>query len=417
MILRKKPKILYPCKDGAFSTHKRRGACNWHKGLKSKTGVKLGPGGAKPSGVELIPLKNIHVAHDWFQNRAAPYSLRSVQSITGAVTQGNFRWENMDAITVWLNPTDQRLYVLSGHSRHEAFIQLCSSGAKAGARGFCSIPAKVFTGPLEAAKKIALESNTLSTKETDLERAVFYRRERAAGAAAGALKALAKRLEGRNWSIILGFSYLSPIGKTWRALEALANGQADSKTIINNVGRWIGNARKNVPQLTNLHENELYDWLVTRKGYGSGSGQVNSETKFATRLASIINRRTTFGKLEESLNIQSAVQLSPVERQYNAQLTEAKTAINEQDKELKAKIKSLAAQGATSEDVARITAPLERSLRNARLAYQGLVAKFDQVRAHARNEQTLFGIGSTRKPSLLIPGLMLLAGVYWIKNK
>jgi hypothetical protein len=367
--------------------------------------------------VQLIPLKSIHVAHEWFQNRAAQYSLRSVQSITDAVAKGAFRWENMDAITIWLNPTDQLLYVLSGHSRHEAFIQLCKTGAKVGGRGFCSIPAKVFTGPLEAAKKIALESNTLSTKETDLERAIFYRRKRESGADAGALKVLAKRLEGRNWSTILGFSHLSPIGKTWRALEALANGQADSKTIINNVGRWIGNARKNVPQLTNLHENELYDWLVTRKGYGSGAGQVNSETKFAQRLSSIINRRTTFGQLEESLNIQSAVQLSPVERQYNAQLIEAKTAINEQDKELKAKIKSLAAQGATSEDVARITAPLERSLRNARLAYQGLVAKFDQVRAHARNEQTLFGVGSTPNPSLLIPGLMLLAGVYWIKNK
>lgn len=417
MILRKKPRILYPCNDGTYSTHKRRGACNWHKGLKSKKGMKLGPGGTKPAGVQLIPLKNIHVAHEWFQNRAAPYSLRSVQSITEAVATGNFRWENMDAITIWLNPADQRLYVLSGHSRHEAFIQLCNAGAKVAGRGFCSIPAKVFTGSLQAAKKIALESNTLSTKETDLERAVFYRRQREAGADAGALKVLAKRLEGRNWSTILGFSYLSPTGKTWRALDALASGQADSKAIINNVGRWIGNARKNIPQLTNLHEDELYDWLVTRKGYGSGSGQVNSETKFAQRLSSIINRRTTFGQLEERLNIQAAVQLSPVERQYNAQLAEAKTAITDIDKELKAKIKSLAAQGATSQDVARITAPLERSLRNARLAYQALTAKFDQVRAHARNEQTLFGVGSTSQPSFLVPGLMLLAGVYWIKNK
>jgi len=232
MILRKKPRILYPCNDGTFSTHKRRGACNWHNGLKSKKGVKLGPAGGKPSGVELISLKKIHVAHDWFQNRAAPYSLRSVQSITNAVADGSFRWENMDAITVWLNPTDQRLYVLSGHSRHEAFIQACNAGAKVAGRGFCSIPAKVFTGPMDAAKKIALESNTLSTKETDLERAIFYRRKLQAGADAGALKKLAKRLEGRNWSRILAFSFLAQAGKTWRALEALANGQADSKTII-----------------------------------------------------------------------------------------------------------------------------------------------------------------------------------------
>jgi hypothetical protein len=417
MILRKKPKVLYPCKDGTFSTHKRQGACNWHQGLKSREGIKLGPGGEKSAGVQLVPLKNIHVAHEWFQNRAAPYSLRSVQSITGAVAQGTFRWENMDAITIWLNPSDQRLYVLSGHSRHEAFIQLCEGGAKVGGRGFCSIPAKIFTGPLQAAKKIALESNTLSTKETDLERAVFYRREREAGANAGALKVLAKRLEGSNWSRILGFSYISPSGKLWNALEALANGQADSKTIINNVGRWIGNARKNLPQLTNLHENELYDWLVTRSGYGSGSGQVNSEAKFAIRLASITNRRTTFGQLEERLNIQAAVQLSPVERQYNARLEEARKSVFDIDKELKGKVTQLAAGGATPEQVAEFTAPLERALRKARLTFAGLKAKYGEVQAHARAEQTLFGVGSTSKPSLLFPGLMLLAGVYWIKKK
>ncbi|SER16024.1 hypothetical protein [Neolewinella agarilytica] len=417
MILRKKPRVIYPCKDGTYSTHKRRGACNWHQGLKSKDGVKLGPAGkGRSSGIDLIPLKDIRVAHEWFQNRAAPYSLRSVQNIMEAVKSGSFRWANMDAITVWKNPAGG-LFVLSGHSRFEAFTQLCAEGEKIGSRGFCSIPAKLFSGSLAAAKKIALESNTLSTKETDLERATFYRRQRESGADAGAMQANAKRLEGRNANTILAFSFLSPTGKTWRALEAMSNGQADSKTIINNVGRWIGNARRKVPALTNSHEDELYEWLVTRSGYGSGSGQVNSETKFAQRLASIINRRTTFGQLEERLNIQSAVQLSPVERQYNAQLEEAKKTVFDIDKELKAKVSRLAAQGATPKQVADITAPLERALRNARLAYQGLRAKSSEVQAHARNEQTLFGVGTTNNNSILIPGVMLFAGLYWIKNR
>jgi hypothetical protein len=416
MILRRKPRQLYRCRDGTFSTHKRHGACVWHGGLKSKEPVKLGTRrGGQSADVELIPLREIHVAHQWFQNRAAPYSLRSVQNIVEAAQGGGFKWANLDAITVWRNPADRKLYVLSGHSRHEAFRQLCEAGIKAEGRDFCAIPAKTFTGSLEAAKKLALESNTLSTKETDLERATFYRRQREAGTDAGAMLRLAKRLEGRNANTILAFSFLSPTGKTWAALQALADGQADSRTIIKAVGRWIGNARRRNPQLTDFHENELYEWLVMRKGYGSGAGQVNSEQKFLKRLDSIINRRTTFGKLKESLNIQSAVTLSPVERQYNQRLEDARKQIKELDKELQAKIKNLTARGATAADVARITEPIERALRRARIEYQGLVSSYDQVQEAARNEQRLFGVGSaTTGGTGILPVLALVGGIYYL---
>jgi hypothetical protein len=79
------------------------------------------------------------------------------------------------------------------------------------------------------------------------------------------------------------------------------------------VSRWIGNARRRFPQLTNFHEDERYNWLITSKGYGNTKAQVNSEKLFLERLASIINKRTTFGILEESLNIQSAIQRIPSE--------------------------------------------------------------------------------------------------------
>jgi hypothetical protein len=226
---------------------------------------------------------------------------------------------------------------------------------------------------------------------------------------------LAKRLEGRNANTILAFSFLSPTGKTWAALQALADGQADSRTIIKAVGRWIGNARRRNPQLTDFHENELYEWLVMRKGYGSGAGQVNSEQKFLKRLDSIINRRTTFGKLEESLNIQSAVTLSPVERQYNQRLEDARKQIKELDKELQAKIKNLTSRGATAADVARITEPIERALRRARIEYQGLVSSYDQVQEAARNEQRLFGVGSTTTGrTRIFPVLALVGGIYYL---
>lgn len=415
MILHKKPSKLYRCRDGSLSTHNRRGACVWHGGLRSGKAVKMGKGcGKKPNaGVQLIALEWVNIAHDWFQNRTKAYSERSVNNIVKAAQAGDFKWANLDAVTLWRNPKDEKLYVLSGHSRYEAFKRLCAVGLQAEGQGFCEIPAKVVDVDLKTAKRIALESNTLSTKETDLERAMFYRRQLEAGAAAGAVEETAKKLEGRNANTILAFSYLNPNGKTWAALQALATGQADSKNVIKSIGRWIGNARRKVPALTNSHEDELYRWMVTDKGYGSGKGQVNSERKFAERLASIINRRTTFGQLEERLNIQASITRSPVEQQYNAQLEEAKQAVTDRDKEYNETIRRLSAQDASDADVSRIIEPIERARRRARLQYQNLLAKRDQVREAARNQQSLFaGVGSTNS-AFPWAGVALLAGLVY----
>jgi hypothetical protein len=63
----------------------------------------------------------------------------------------------------------------------------------------------------------------------------------------------------------------------------------------------------------------------------------------------------------------------------------------------------LTAQQASDADVTRITAPVERGLRRARINYQGFVAKRGNVEAAARNEQTLFGVSGTRTwPRILI---------------
>jgi hypothetical protein len=280
MIIPRKQKKLYPCNDGTLSTHQRRGACNWHGGLKKKKkALVIGRGRRhfdyaqqncnEKTDVQFINLEKISVAHEWFQNRAAAFSTRSVENIIEAVQSGSFRWANMDAITVWENPQDGKYYVLSGHSRFQAFRSLCAASKTAEGRAFCAIPAKVTMATLAEAKKIALESNTLATKETATERATFYRRQRTAGMGAKELETLAKRLEGRNANTVVAFSYLNQTGKTWAGVLALSSGQADSKNIITSVGRWIGNARRRFPQLTNFHEDELYNWLITNKGYGN----------------------------------------------------------------------------------------------------------------------------------------------------
>lgn len=393
------PKRFFRCSDGTYSTTDAGGACAYHGGLAvpvepvkmARQGARASRDQVKPGDVVLVPVQGISVRHEWFQGRATPYSVRSVENIVQAVAGGTFRWSNMDPVTLWLAP-DGKLYMLSGHSRLEAFRQLCEAGAVVDGRNFCELPAKIETEiTLEQAKEIALQSNTLSTKETPLERANFYRRARIdRGDDPQELLKLARRLEGKDARTIIAYSYLNPAGKTYNALELLEGGQAESRTVIANVARWIGNARMNVPQLTDFHENELYEWLVTNKGYGTSRGQMANENDFRSRLQSIINRRTTFGRLEDTLNIQANITLSPVEAEYNAQLEAARQEVKDLERELKAKIRELRGRDATEAQIQEITQGLEASLRRARIRYQDLISKRGDVAEAARNELSLF---------------------------
>jgi hypothetical protein len=332
-----------------------------------------------------IPVKSINIKREWFQNRATPYSERSVQNIVDAANAGQFNWANMDAVTLWAGP-DSKLYMLSGHSRLEAFERLCAAGKQE----FCNIPAKIATVSLSEAKKIALESNTLSTKETDIERAEYYRKARENFATSKQIEEDAKRLEGANWTTIVAYSYLYPSGKTWNALNLLQSAEATSQNNIKTIAKWIGNAVKRLPQLTVSHENEIYDWLVTNRGYGTRAGQISKETEFATRLAAIVNKRTQWGVLDERLNIQNNVVLSPVERQYNAQLDEAKERINELEKQLKDKQADLIKRGATDAQIIELTAPINAAIQKAKLDLRRLVDNRDEVASYAKQEQNLF---------------------------
>ncbi len=390
-VYRKIPKLFYPCKDGTYSDHKRQRACTWHDGLKSKEAIKTQQGSGSKQNIIDIPLQGLFLAEQWFQNRANHFSTRTVDNIVTAYKEGNFRWTNFDPITVWQNPQDGKMYVLSGHSRTEAFSRLCSLKAKAQGKTFCSIPAKVVKNiSLEEAKNIALESNTLSTPETDLERAAYYRKMRIEeNQPITNLKKTGQRLEGRNANHIIALSFLHPSGKTFSALAAMETGHQTSKTNIHNIARWIGNARMSLP-LTDQHENEIYIWLVTHKGYGTGKGQISNEREFKSRLGSIVNRRTTFGVLDESLNIQNTLQQSPTERQYNQRIQEASANIRQIEKQIKDKIKELTSRGATETQIQKITAGLEATLRRSRINYQTLIQKKSEVSQHARKEKGLF---------------------------
>lgn len=338
-IVQKIPRTWYRCVDGTFSSHNRPGACQNHCGLASGKPVRLVNATSRPqrtqaqaqvkaNDIVLIPLAEIFTNPSWFQNRDKAFSLRSVENIVSAVENNVFNWANFDAITVW--SYQGKYYILSGHSRTEAFTRLCAMRATAQGRDFCRIPAKIVTGiSLDEAKRIAMESNTLSTRESDLERAQYYRRQLATGTPLQEVKAAAARMEGKEAVKVLAFAYLNPNGKTIAGLRALENADQTSRNNLTNIARWIGNARQTVPVLTDRHENELYDWLVTDKAYGTAKGQISNELEFKSRLAAILQKRTTFGKLEDSLNIQGSITKTPTEQTYDGQVSEALQMVND----------------------------------------------------------------------------------------
>lgn len=404
-IVRKIPRVWYPCNDGTFSSHNRKSACQQHCGLASRKPVRLVNANARTrstqvqpnqvtqaSDIVLIPLDQVFTNPAWFQNRDKAFSLRSVENIVSAVESNTFNWANFDAITVWNN--QGKYYILSGHSRTEAFTRLCAMGARAQGRDFCRIPAKIVVGiSLDEAKRIAMESNTLSTRESDLERAHYYRRLLAAGNPVQEIRAAAARMEGREAVKVLAFAYLNPNGKTIAGLRALEGADQTSRNNLSNIARWIGNARQTVPALTDRHENELYDWLVNDKAYGTAKGQISNETEFKSRLAAILQKRTAFGVLDESLNIQGSITKSPTEQSYDAQVAEALQMVTDLEKQYKEKIRSLTERGATEAKVQELTAGLQASLTRARVNYQNLLLKRNEVAQAARNDLSLFGIG------------------------
>lgn len=70
-----------------------------------------------------VPLDEISTDIKNFQNRRKPYSEHSAQGIVDAVKTGEFKWKMFTPALLW-RKGDGLLYVLAGHSRHEAFKRL-----------------------------------------------------------------------------------------------------------------------------------------------------------------------------------------------------------------------------------------------------------------------------------------------------
>jgi hypothetical protein len=276
-------------------------------------------------------------------------------------------------------------------------------------RTFAAIPAKIERNiTVEQAKEIALNSNTLSTKETDIERAEYYRNLRSNGVKKSELEKLASKNEGRNASQIIAYSFLYPNGKTLNALTLLDGASAASQGNAKILAKWIGEARQRFTILTDSHENEIYDWLLSAEGYGRSKGQLSKETDFLAKLANILQKKGAGGMFNsfnpsEPLNIKNFQYKPQIERDYDEQLTNLKKEKDDLEKELREKRGDLLRRGGTIERVTEITAGLSATLVRKEREYLNLLEAKGRMLVAAQSQQSLFmnglrGIERNRTP-------------------
>lgn len=330
---------------------------------------------------------NILKTHPDFQNRTEEYSKRSFDNIVNAGKNGTFNWVEMDAITVW---NDQgSYYIISGHSRTAAFKQLLKEGFSE----FRNIPAKIFYGSFSEAKEKALNSNTLSSKETDTERANYYRELRKSGKKEKKIFQTVKSNEGANANRIYNFSFLNPTGKAFIGLKAFETADETSKNNIQNIANWLGNVRKSYPQLTHAHENELFDWLING-GFGTKAGQVSNMKQFNDLVYKLIQKNTVFGEFEtdKPLNVNRSIYLSPIEAEHAAKKAAAKKEMDQASQERDAKRRELIQRGASEIQFASILKPFDDKVYITTKRYKDLLLKDAEVLASSKDQVTLFGV-------------------------
>ena len=360
------------------------------------------------NGVVLFPVKDLYFDTANFQNRDAEFSETSVNRILDAVDDGDFNWAIFDPITIWRNPNNGKFYVLSGHSRSEAFRRLSADGASVDGRNFDRIPAKIFAGTFEQAKDLALNSNTLSTKETDLERANYYRERREKFAANGLknseikkrLLELARKNEGKNATKIIYLSHLNPRGSVVDAVAATSDGASVDKNRVAVMAEWVGHLRYDFPQLTDFHERELFDFLKN----GHYGVDVRNFNDFAKRVQTAIEKHTEWGVFDadKSLNLEKNLGKSENEKRFDAELNRLKSEwanaeniLNRKLAEFKARQKRDAS--ITDQQILQAVQPYKDAAILAKGAYFAFRDKRgDFIRADEA-QMSLFGLG---KPTI-----------------
>ncbi len=271
---------------------------------KAKKNTKV----AQYTGVKTIPLSDLYTDEKRFQNRK-----KLNEEIVDNIVK-NFKPTDLDPLVVWYDKKQDKTFVLAGHHRFEALKRLKHK----------TVPVKYANEdyPTEAdAIRYAKEiSNANRTLEEPYERAAIYRKYREEGYSEKDINEKAA-LEGKNRSYILNLSWLNPKGATMSTLVQFSQTQSKAdKNEAERIADWIGQARRNAPELTDAHEKEMFDFLTNKEA----SKRTTNKAKFLEYV------RACYNPFEptEPLNLARIKYQSEGEKQYDEEVEELKSNIN-----------------------------------------------------------------------------------------
>lgn len=272
---------------------------------KAKKNTKV----AQYTGVKTIPLIDLYTDEKRFQNRKK-LNEEIVENIVN-----NFKPTDLDPLVVWYDKKQGKTFVLAGHHRFEALKRLKHK----------NVPVKFANDdyPTEAdAIRYAKEiSNANRTLEEPYERAAIYRKYREEGYSEKEINDKAA-LEGKNRSYILNLSCLNPKGATMSTLVQFSQTQSKAdKNEAERVADWIGQARRNAPELTDAHEKEMFDFLMNKEA----SKRTTTKVKFLEYV------RACWNPFEPTapLNLARMKYQSEGEKQYDEEVERYKTLISD----------------------------------------------------------------------------------------
>jgi len=274
----------------------------------NKNTKKKAPRTTQYKGVKTIPLTDLYTDEKRFQNRKK-LNEEIVENIVN-----NFKPTDLDPLVVWYDEKQGKTFVLAGHHRYEALKRL----------GHKTVPVKYANDdyPTEAdAIRYAKEiSNANRTLEEPYERAAIYRKYRDEGYSEKEINEKAN-IEGKNRSYILNLSYLNPKGSTMSTLVQFSQTQSKAdKNEIERIADWIGQARRNAPELTNAHEQEMFDFLMNKEA----SKRTSTKAKFLEYVRACWNPFAP----SEPLNLARMKYQSEGEKQYDEEVENLKTQIS-----------------------------------------------------------------------------------------
>jgi len=246
---------------------------------------------------------------DKFQGRQEKFS----KDTTDAIVSKGFYDKSADPIIVWYDKEKDKYIVISGHSRFKATEILYESGKQPDLK---TIPVKEYLGSETDARDYAiLESNRGGTEEGLISDIKAYKRAISKGYNRKNLLTIFKPESKLNR--LKDLSHLNERGKF---LEFLSQSSNISFPYLERNATWVGQLRDFLPQLTDAHENEIFDYIY------KGSGLKLEKEKLFKLIESKANN--LLFDPEKPLNLENVVSTSAYTNPINDQIKELQSEID-----------------------------------------------------------------------------------------